>query len=330
MKFKIKFADQIVGTLSILAIAALVFIIFFIGSKQKWFVPKHNYYTTLNSASGVSEGMGINYKGFTVGKLTKIELTEEDNVRVGFYISDEYIKKCTAGTIIELAASPIGLGTSCTLHPGNGTQIIPDDSFIPERSSPEAKLLIENAMCSIPENSDGISSIINTAMGLVTHIDNLIVDLNDAFTAKTGTKTTETGEVVEDPNSNGALKDILLNVDYTLAEVTQIMSDLEALTAKLSDPQGLIPKLLESEENKGVIDQLFTTINTTMSDVNGISTSVSEEIPQISVVMAQVQIMLQQIQDVLEGVKNNPLIKNGVPVRTEGESSAPKVREDNF
>jgi len=330
MKFKIKFADQIVGTLSILAIAALVFIIFFIGSKQKWFVPKHPYYTMLPTAAGVSEGMGINYKGFTVGKLTKVSLTDDDKVRVDFYISDEYIQKSTTGSIIELAASPIGLGTSCTFYPGNGTEIIPDESFIPEKSSAEAKELIAKAMVTIPENSDGINAIINMAMGLVGDIDSLIVELKDAFAAKTGTKTTESGQVVEDPASNGALKDILLNVDYTLAEVTQILKDLEALTAKLSDPQGLIPKLLESEDSKGTIDQLFATINTTMADVNGISTSVSSEMPQISVVMAQVQIMLQQIQDVLEGVKNNPLIKSGVPNRVEGESSSPKVREDNF
>jgi len=330
MKFKIKFADQIVGTLSIMAIAALVFIIFFIGSKQKWFVPKHPYYTILSSASGVSEGMGINYKGFTIGKLTKVALTEDDKVRIDFYISDEYIQKSLTGSIIEMAASPIGLGTSCTFYPGNGTEIIPDESFIPEKSSAEAKELISSYMVTIPENSDGISAIIGTAMGLVSDIDSLVVELRDAFAAKTGTKTLDDGQTVEDPASNGALKDILLNVDETLSQVAQIMANLEVLTANLSDPQGLVPKLLESEASKGTFDQLFASINTTIADVNGISTSVNEEMPQISVLMSQVQIMLQQIQDVLEGVKNNPLIKNGVPTRVDGESSAPKSREDKF
>jgi len=48
MKFKIKYADQIVGILSLIAIIALIFIIFLIGSTQKWFVPKHNYYTVIS------------------------------------------------------------------------------------------------------------------------------------------------------------------------------------------------------------------------------------------------------------------------------------------
>ena len=118
MKFKIKYADQIVGTLSIFAIAALIFIIFLIGTKQKWFVPKHPYYTVVSSGSNVSEGMAIQYKGFGIGKVKNITLNEKDQVIVNFYISDEYINRITEGSVLELSVSPIGLGSSMIFHPG--------------------------------------------------------------------------------------------------------------------------------------------------------------------------------------------------------------------
>ena len=314
MKFKIKFADQIVGTLSIFAIAALVFIIFFIGGKQKWFVPKHPYYTIMNSASSLSEGMGITYKGFTIGKLTKISLTEEDKVRIDFYISDEYIQKSTEGSIIELAVSPIGMGASIKFHPGVSSSIIEDSSFIPERTSAEAQKLIEEKKCIIVDTVDSMTSIVSTAMGLVKDIDELIKLLNDTISG----------------NPNIPLANIIIQLQSTVNEVNAILSNVNTLTASLSDPQGLIPRLLESEETKGSIDRLFNTINTTISDVNGISTSLNDEMPQVSVLLAQLQIMLQQVQDVLEGVKNNPLIKGGVPTHLNGESSTPKSREENF
>lgn len=314
MKFKIKFVDQIVGALSIIAIAALIFIVFFIGSKQKWFVPKHYYYTQINSASSISEGMGISYKGFTIGKLSKITLTENDQVRIDFYISDEYIQKVTEGSIIELAVSPIGLGTSVVFHPGVGKSIIEEDSFIPEKSSAEARKILDEKMCIIEGSSDSITAIVGSVGTLLVDVDELVKQLNDVIAG----------------NPNIPLSNILIELQSTVEQVNNVLTNVETLTASLSNPQGLIPKLLESEETKGSIDQLFATINTTITDVNGISSSVSEEMPQISVLLAQVQIMLQQVQDVLEGVKNNPLIKNGVPTHVDNESATPKQRGDKF
>ena len=45
MKFKIRFADQIVGFFSLLALALLFGFIFALGASQKWFVKKNIYYT---------------------------------------------------------------------------------------------------------------------------------------------------------------------------------------------------------------------------------------------------------------------------------------------
>ena len=40
--------------------------------------------------------------------------------------------------------------------------------------------------------------------------------------------------------------------------------------------------------------------------------------------------LLKQMQDVMEGLKNNPLLKNGISEKPEKENAAPKLREDNF
>ena len=78
MKFKIRYADQIVGILAITAILALVLTIFMLGSRQRWFARNYNFQTTFETASGLSVGMPIQYKGFTIGKIKSIFLNKSD------------------------------------------------------------------------------------------------------------------------------------------------------------------------------------------------------------------------------------------------------------
>lgn len=303
MKFKIKYADQIVGILSIVAIAALIFIIFLIGTTQKWFVPKHNYYTIISSAS-ISEGKAIQYKGFEIGKVKSVSLTEEDKVRVDFYISDEYINKVTENSIIEISVSPIGLGSSVIFYPGNSAKAQEEDTFIPEKSSAEAKILIKEKKVFVAEQSDSINNIIASATTLLGDLDGMIKQINMAVEGNNDTE-----------------------LSRTLIELNKILSNIADIT-KTGD--GLIPKLLEDEESKGSIAKLLETLNLALSDVNGITTGFNGEMNNISILISQVQQVLKEAQAVLEGLKNNPLIKNGVSVKPEKESATPKLREDNF
>lgn len=333
MKFKIKYADQIVGALSIFAVAALIFLIFFIGSKQKWFVPKHPYYTYVNSGSGISENMSILYKGFSIGKTTKITLDEKDRVVVHFYISDEYIHKVTEGSIIEIAVSPIGMGSSIAFHPGNGTGIIEDNVLIPEKASDEAKALIANGKVTISESTDSITAILSLVTGLVGDIDTLVKDLNDLLEGNPNVPLAQTVYELNDilnAVSRFLAGDETVPLSDIVTQINGILGDLDSLTDDLSNAQGLVPKLLESEETKGTIDQLFTTINSTIDGLNGISNSLDGEMPQISILLTELDALLKQVDDVMIGLSNNPLLKKGIPDRAEKESAAPKYREDKF
>ena len=86
----------------------------------------------------------------------------------------------------------------------------------------------------------------------------------------------------------------------------------------------------ETEESKGTFDKLYAAIDTTIQDLNGISGSLDSEMPQVSILLAQVQTLLKQVQDVMTGLKNNPLLKNGVPERSEQQTATPKLREEAF
>lgn len=303
MKFRIKYADQVVGFLSIFALAALIFIIFLIGSTQKWFVPKHNYYTVIPTAS-ISEGKAITYKGFEIGKIKSLTLNENDKVTVNFYISDEYIEKVTQNSIIEIAVSPIGLGSTVVFYPGNSSLHQAENTFIPERSSDEGKALIKNKKVSIVEQTDSINTIISTATSLLGDVDQLVKQLNLALEGSEDTPLTT-----------------------TITELNAILANIADIT---SSAEGLIPRLLEDENSRGAIGEMLTKLDLSMSDLNAISASLDSNMPGVAILISQVQTLLNQAQDVMEGLKNNPLIKNGISTKPEKESATPKLREDNF
>ena len=337
MKFKIKFADQIVGALSIFAIATLIFITFFIASTQKWFVKKHNFYTTISSANSVNEGMALQYKGFAIGKVKKIALSDDDTVTVHFYVLDEYYDRVTQGSIVELSVSPIGLGSSFIFYQGKSSRLIVDNSFIPEKASSQAKELIKEKLVLIPEQNDTLNTIIASATSLVNHIDELVQEINQLIA---GNEQLPLAQTINNVNrilrqvsallsgdDSVPMASIINDLDTTVDTLNSILSDVNGLTA---DPQGLVPKLLETEESKGTFDKLYAALDTTIQDLNGISGSLDSEMPQVSILLAQVQTLLKQVQDVMIGLKNNPLLKNGVPERSEQQTATPKLREESF
>ncbi|MDD5928580.1 MAG: MlaD family protein [Spirochaetales bacterium] len=302
MKFKIRYADQIVGILSLIAIIALIFIIFLIGSTQKWFVPKHNYYTVISSASNISVGKSITYKGFEIGKIKSFSLDESDKVVVHFYITDDYRSKVVKDSIIEILTSP--LGSSVVFYPGNRTDYLEDNSFIPERSSEEGKALILARKVSVVEQTDSINTILAMATTLVGDIDTLVKQVNIALEGKENTPLTN-----------------------TITQLNSILYNINAITA---DPDGLVPRLLEDENAEGSIANVLMQLDATMSEIYSITASVDDNMPGISILISQMQTLLKQMQDVMEGLKNNPLLKNGISEKPEKESATPKLREDNF
>ena len=90
MKFKIKYADQIVGLFIIVALAMLAVIVILVGVNQRWFAKDYSFWTVFSSANGVSPGTAIVMNGFTVGKIDKISLNDDNKVDVYFHIYDTY------------------------------------------------------------------------------------------------------------------------------------------------------------------------------------------------------------------------------------------------
>ena len=196
------------------------------------------------------------------------------------------------------------LGSSVIFFPGNSTTPLEDNSFIPERSSDEAKELIKLHKVSVVEQTDSLNTILAMATTLVGDIDTLVKQINLAL----------------EGNENTPLAN-------TITQLNSILYNINEIT---TNANGLVPRLLEDENSTGSIANVLTQLDSTMGDINNITSSVEGNMPGVTILISQMQTLLKQMQDVMEGLKNNPLLKNGISDKPEKENSAPKLREDNF
>jgi phospholipid/cholesterol/gamma-HCH transport system substrate-binding protein len=350
MKFRIKYADKIVGLFVVVAALFLAAGIVVLGANQRWFAKDVRFVTRFASAAGAAPGAPIMMRGFQVGKMSKISLNADNEVDAEFVIYDKFYDKVKEYSLIEVATSPIGLGTQLFFHPGKGENRLEPGSFIPVADSDEGKDLIERGLVDIPVKDDTITRLIASVAPLMEDVDKTVVTVNRTVTevnrAIAGQSSSPLGSIVTDAsdavsNIEKMTKSLSAQANTLLASVNVIAKNLESTSEAIKDPTGLVPRLLDAKGSiKTLLDdknQLYNSINgsvaelqKTLKNVQDITAGLNDEMPAVAVTLDQAQAAIKQAEDVLVGLKNNPLLRGGIPQRVERQSRSESMREGQF
>ncbi|MDR0525149.1 MAG: MlaD family protein [Spirochaetaceae bacterium] len=341
MKFKIRFADQIVGVFLIVAILALILIIVMLGRKQRWFARNYSYKTYFDSASGLSPNMAIQYKGFTIGKVTSLTLTEDERIEVLFSIQDTYNSRVKRGSLVDLSVSPIGLGNQFRFYPGLG-EPLPEGDFIPTANSPEGKALVQSGLARLPAETGDIAVLMGQVSTLLTDIDSAIKGTEESTLGRTllgvegtigglntaieGTDETTLGRTLL--GVEGTIGNLPSQLDPIFANLNKISADLTVLTEQLKDPNGTVASILNSEGPVYVnLEGMLTSLAGILRDLD----KTTDHLPaNMGGILMNVRTVLQSVQDVLIAVANNPLLKGGIPAKVQSQSSGTNLRDISF
>lgn len=311
MKFKIRYADKIVGFFSLLALAGMVCFIFLLGAKQNWFVKKNNYHTFFESGAGFSTGMDVMYKGFAIGKIKDVRLVGSEAL-VEFYILEEYSEYVKENSLVELITSPVGLGSSFVLHPGVGPEVIPSGAEIFRIDSPEAQKIIAAKKIILETQEDSIGVLMKKVSSIMDNVNILLYNLNGALSGKGETS---------------------MPIKQIVGNVSEITKNLSELTDTLNSEEGVVPALLGENFNSD-ISEVLKNIAIVSQELNaiggGAQTIVNNAVPEVDTALIRLNQILLEVQDVFIGLKNNPLIRGGVPDRTTGKSSTTQLRSEDF
>jgi len=339
MKFKIRFADQIVGLFIILCIVSLVFVTVMLGRTQRWFARDLSFHTVLSTAGGLSRNMNIQYRGFTIGNVRDFQLVGEQ-VEVVFTIFEEYSDRVRQGSMVEVMISPIGLGNQFLFHPGRGAVLF-EGAFIPILGSPEAAEMIRLGLAVEPQQGDSISLIMNQVNAVLGEVYGILAHMNEAFGE--GSDATEIGMIARSLRRTVAgveqlpdavdrtMEGLVSTIDDIVAGLAPILDNVGTLTTELTDPDGLLFTALNTDGE--VYRNLVEALNSLSSMLDSLDRTVAfipTQLPQVAGLIMELRGTMRSAEDVLVALTNNPLLRRGVPGRPETESVGASPRNIRF
>ncbi|MCL2070462.1 MAG: MlaD family protein [Treponema sp.] len=231
MKFKIRYADQIVGLFVVLSLAALVFVIAALGRSQRWFARDLALSTVLTTAAGLNKNMPVQYRGFNIGSVKDFRLEENDEVEVIFIIFEEYRDRARVGSMVEMMSSPIGLGNQFLFYAGRGAPHNEGD-FVPVYGSEAARALISQGLAAEIHHDDSITALLSRVNYIVDDIGSITSLLREALGA--GSDITEIGRIVSSIQASlESFSSILDNLDNATAFVPGQLPQLAGLIVEL-------------------------------------------------------------------------------------------------
>jgi phospholipid/cholesterol/gamma-HCH transport system substrate-binding protein len=344
MRFRIRFAEQIVGILAVIALAVLGAVIFILGSHQRWFARDFRYLTYFDSAVGLSSNMPVQYKGFTIGNVKAVRLTGDDRVEAEINIFDIYVDRVREGSLVELMVSPIGLGNQFLFYAGLGEGPLAEGSVIPNAKSPEARNLIARGLAVAPSQDDSITILVSRANAVLEDIGKVVAQVDAAFA---GTGDTALGRIVGGAESvintagetlgtvedavSGVPENIQGSLDKLLADIKPIIENLETVSGMLADPDGTVASVLDGEgEVYANLEASLKAVAGTLRNLEQATGFIPAQLPQIAILILEIQEALRTAQDVLVALTNNPLLKRGVPPRGQTKTDGTGSRDIRF
>jgi phospholipid/cholesterol/gamma-HCH transport system substrate-binding protein len=364
MKFRIKYADQVVGVFLMLSLVLVASALVFIAVNQRWFVHNASFKSVFASANSISVGTAISLRGFEIGKISKLSLTKDNQVDIEFTVYNEYIDKVTMNSVLELSTSPIGLGTSLIFHKGKSGQRLTEGELVPAIDSEKGKSMVEAGLVDIPKKDDTIARLLSSVNTVLENVNTTVLLLNATLEGKSKGPV---GEVLDNVNVtlrgatkamtdfsgtmdwvqtsfgpvaqgagdtltgiNSQLPAVFAQVDSLLKQMNEAVANLQQMTESLKDTNGLVPRLMGDPALMTNIEQVIAGLNTAMGQVQTMLAGLNAEVPKLSSTLTEVRGAIASAQDVMEGLKNNPLLKGGITEKSQQQALFQSLRKEEF
>jgi phospholipid/cholesterol/gamma-HCH transport system substrate-binding protein len=335
-----RFADQIVGVFIIIALGALVFVIFMLGSSQRWFSRDYYFKTYFPTASGLSGNMPVQFKGFTIGHVKSFDLTDDDRVEVRFSIFDTYISRVRQGSLVEVLVSPIGLGNQFIFYPGLDSELVAEGELIPDVNSYEGSAALASGLAYIPRHEDSITVILNRAGVLLESanvvmldLDRVVAQVSAAIAGSSDTTLGRTmGEVETAVQGVQALpEDVRETLNTLTARIEPILENLNDILDKVNAPDGTVTAVLDSRGDVYTnLVRSLESVSMTLANLEKTSAFLPARMPQLAVLISDLQNAVKKAEDVLVALTNNPLLRGGIPQNVETRSGGTSIRDIDF
>ena len=276
-----------------IAIALVLFMLVMIAINNKIFKARGNYTVYLKDAHGLHSRPTVYYKGLEVGRVNDFILTDNEKIKVEFFVYSDYENKLTNFSVVNVKRNPLSGDVmdfeliSPEVNIAN-VSILPRDSVLNESKSLKGQKIIAMAKLLIKERGvDGIVNKTNELLGqLLEHkiakrVDKLFLQISKII-AKSDTI-----------------------IDKYTAEIDEY--------SKLFKSSGKGPMVHMLKEGKKIVRKLLVTLKY----VNEILKEVHLHRKDISPLIIDANRTLKKANHALDGLSRNPILKRALGEKQE-------------
>ncbi len=222
---------QIVGWFVFVPILILIAVLVLVAQSENLFEEKYHITTLFSEGYGLKPGKQVMLLGFQVGKVSKIEFTEQNNAQVTLEILKKYQEKIRANSIAKIGKSGGFVGEpQIEVTVGNKSKPVVEEGGHIEAEEPfnVAELMTE------------IRPLVETVKKTLVRVEEITQDVHT--TVKTGNETL--GHVRE---ASTRLPAVLENVKETTATIREAaLSTSEQLQAIVAGVRGSVDRAGEA------------------------------------------------------------------------------------
>lgn len=279
-----------VGLITLIALGCFVFTSFMLTINQSGFGKHINYKVVFSDATGIFEKSSIKVAGINAGKITKVELVnnqalihfqlkEDIKLTTDSYLSmktvgllgDKYIevftgnqnlKRLEEGSIVKSVESN-GMANLTNNASETLDEIKKIAKAIRESLHKDNRNLMKEIVMNINETTFSLKRLIAANEAKLSNI----IDNVNRVTAQLAYET--------DRNQRESLMSYLKNVEPILLDAKQTMSDIRVVVGDVKAGKGTVGKLLRDEEVINKVDDTLTNVGKIMNRINNIEAEVS-------------------------------------------------------
>ncbi len=295
-------------TFTFLILAILLSIVGFAAFKQEWFRPVKHYWLIAETSEGLQQGMSVRLSGFRIGRVQKIELVANRQVRVDFEVFDEYTTYIRKETHAKLRGETLIGDRFIELdldRENGGSSLLPEGSEIDYHRGKNIDEMVESLEKKFTPILDSLGSFTEALPKTVTKLDHTI------------------------DQANGLLTDLRSDEGYLvsgLQSLKQALNDFSELAATLqNEDSGLMVGVASFNETA---DTLNTKIGPLIDSLQSGSATLNETAIEARKLFVDADEMVKNLNQIVEKSSADVpiMIKKGAAAANKADDVIDSVR----
>ncbi|OHD57504.1 MAG: hypothetical protein A2Y33_05915 [Spirochaetes bacterium GWF1_51_8] len=297
MPFTFKSAQKAVASFIIIAIFLLITMLILIGKGSDLFERKSVFYTFLNKGYGLQAGTAIKYKDFVVGKITGIDLQDNDTIRVDIMILEKYQRLMEKDCVIKVASALLG-GASLELlsHPDkNLTNNLLSGSLLLSSDMEQGQTIMTQYIGSPTGGADELMVKVGDVLDMINNMEPVLYstllnvrDMSTSFkeimgglagTDKTLVSDKLIGILDDVRNMTTGLKNIMTEIDQKKNSIGALIYDNKKLYTYIESMAN------NADQTMKKVDTIFSELKGMPSDLKQILLLLKEDMIELKKVM---------------------------------------------